>query len=58
MEEKVEINNIDEKKSAKDCKCAGKEKSSGSCKGGCSCGDNSIKKASQELVDLLKVDLF
>lgn len=53
-----QTNKNEEKKPGKDCKCAGKEKSSGSCKGGCSCGDNSIKKASQELVDLLKVDLF
>lgn len=45
-----------EKKSEHNCKCAGKEKHSGSCKGGCSCNNNIIKEADQEIVDLLKVD--
>lgn len=58
MKEEFEMHSGEETEQKENCKCAGKDKSKTSCKGGCSCSDNSIKKARQEIVDLLKMDLF
>lgn len=56
MRENIEIDDNEDNKSEHNCKCGNKEVKKGSCKGGCSCHSNTIEKASQELINLIKID--